>query len=37
MWLVLFVPAREGVPSWGFTLSTVILVAVGLLAFFKVA
>ena len=35
MWLVLFVPARAAIPGWAFWVSVVILVAVGIIAFYR--
>ena len=35
MWGILFVPAREAVPSWAFTASVILLIAVGALAFYR--
>jgi methyl-accepting chemotaxis protein len=33
MWLVLFVPARDAIPSWAFSLSVLLLVSVGAIAY----
>jgi methyl-accepting chemotaxis protein len=35
MWLVLYVPSRATLPSWAAFLSVVILVAVGIIAFYR--
>jgi len=35
MWLILFVPARTAVPGWAFLLSLALLIAIGVIAFYR--
>lgn len=35
MWLILYVPARAAVPGWALTLSVIVLVSVGVIAFYR--